>query len=80
MGSPKKSETIPESITHNKYQKISELQQKYKFDINQMIGSGFASSVYLGEEISLQKSVCIKVIDLAALKMANAKAAELLHQ
>lgn len=45
-----------------------------------MIGSGFASSVYLGEEISTKKTVCIKVIDLTALKTTSSKAAELLHQ
>lgn len=56
------------------YPDISKFQEKYIFNIDAMIGNGFASSVYMGEEISSQRMVCIKAIDLMTLSRSSTKA------
>jgi hypothetical protein len=39
----------------------------YHVEMSLEIGSGFASIVYLGECLTTQKPVCVKVIDLSIL-------------
>ena len=45
----------------------------YHIDMNLELGSGFASVVYLGENIHTHEIVCVKVIDCIALGSEHAR-------
>lgn len=45
----------------------------YQIDMAAELGSGFASVVYLGENIHTQEIVCVKVIDCIALGGEHAR-------
>ena len=62
-----------------KYANISQLSAKYSFNTQAVLGSGFASTVYLGEKMQDKQLVCIKAIDLMALGFAP-QHIELIHK
>ena len=53
---------------------------KYQVNMNAILGSGFASSVYLGSRISDTKPVCVKAVDLLALGQPGSPHVALIHQ
>jgi hypothetical protein len=62
-----------------KYKNITEMSQKYTLNIEAVLGSGFASTVYLGVKIGTNEMVCVKAIDLLTLGISSPYAA-MIHQ
>lgn len=47
------------------------MQYKYSFNIQAIMGAGFASTVYLGERIDTHEMVCVKAIDLITISYSS---------
>ena len=77
MESPDDSREIERK---GKYKNITEMGAKYQVNMNAILGSGFASSVYLGTRISDTKPVCVKAVDLLAFGSADSPHIALIHQ
>jgi serine/threonine protein kinase len=58
---------------------VSELCQKYSFNIIAVMGSGFGSTVYLGTRNKTSEMVCIKAVDLLSLGFATPYT-QMIHQ
>lgn len=54
--------------------------QTYAVDMNAVLGSGFASTVYLGVRIADNSKVCIKAVDFLAFGSINSPYIALIHQ
>jgi hypothetical protein len=64
---PNKAIVEPLDQEFKQYKSISELSLKYSFNIQAVLGSGFASTVYLGTRNETKEMVCIKAVDLLTL-------------
>lgn len=77
-------EPIPEvSSPENqkgRYKNVAQMGTKYGVDMNSVLGSGFASSVYLGNRLSDNHPVCVKAVDFLAYGSTNSPMIALIHQ
>lgn len=55
------------------------MSEKYTFNINAIMGCGFASTVYLGTRNSNNEMVCIKAVDLMVFGSSH-QYIDLLHK
>ena len=65
---------------NKKYKSITEMGSKYHIDMNAVLGSGFASAVYLGTRISDSLPICVKAVDLLTFGSSDSPFIQLIHQ